>query len=134
MVAYRNEEDFDPAYDETPRLQEELHVEGKMKPNQLALKRFKPYIYVNHSLRIPTSITAAAFSGAHWRFLSIPLPVLDRSIDSQLGWVTWRMRTHCKEHGGKLALFGNITGYRWHRTADESLVFDCRGKSVAPKP
>ena len=33
---------------------------------------FKPYIYVEHSLQVPTSIIAAAYTGATWRFLPIP--------------------------------------------------------------
>ena len=92
------------------------------------MTEFRPYIYVEHSLRRPTSITTAAFTGALWRFIKMPRSVLDRDGDSQSGWVSWRVRTHFRENNGECFLFGRITGYRWQGTRGGSVLLDTRGR------
>jgi hypothetical protein len=93
-------------------------------------RSFSPYIYVEHSLRIPTSITAAAFTRAPWRFIVVPKAVLLRDTDAQRGWVSWRIRRHYGENGGKCSLFGSITEYRWQRNSVECIRLDTRGNVV----
>jgi hypothetical protein len=97
------------------------------------LTEFHPYIYVEHSLRRPTSITGAAFTGAPWRFLKIPESVLRRNENAQSGWVSWRVRKHFRENNGECLLFGSITGYRWQRTRDRSVLLDTRGRIIGVK-
>jgi hypothetical protein len=97
------------------------------------LTEFHPYIYVEHSLRRPTSITGAAFTGAPWRFIKLPKRVLDRPTDGQSGWVSWLVRTHFRENHGECFLFGRITGYRWQRTRDQSVLLDTRGRITGVK-
>jgi hypothetical protein len=91
---------------------------------------FRPYIYVEHSLRIPTSITTAAFTGATWRFIKIPERVLRRETEAQRGWVAWRVRRHFRENNGECFLFGAIVGYRWQRESLDGIRFDTRGKVI----
>jgi hypothetical protein len=91
---------------------------------------FRPYIYVEHSLRIPTSITVAAFTGATWRFIKIPERVLRREAEAQRGWVAWRVRRHFLQNAGVLFLFGAIVGYRWQRNLLDGIRFDTRGKVI----
>lgn len=88
---------------------------------------FNEYIYVEHSLRRPTSITVAAFTGASWRFIQIPKAVLQRDAEAQSGWVSWRVRKHFRESNGECLLFGSITGYRWQRTREDCVLLDTRG-------
>jgi hypothetical protein len=97
------------------------------------MKEFVSYIYVEHSLRRPTSITTAAFSGVPWRFIKMPKSVLDRDADGQSGWVSWRARTHFRENHGECFLFGRITGYRWQQTPDQSVLLDTRGRITGAK-
>jgi len=97
------------------------------------LTEFHSYIYVEHSLRRPTSITTAAFTGAPWRFIKMPKSVLGRNADGQSGWVSWRVRTHFRENHGECFLFGRITGYRWQRTPGESVLLDTRGRIIGAK-
>jgi len=122
-----------PVYDDGARLSEDPRMKAAEERARLVRKQFEPYIYVNHSLRTPTSITCAAITGAGWRYLPVLPSILGRSRDAQHGWVVWRVRRHFKENGGKLFLFGNITGYRWYLSATEILVFDCRGKDMTAK-
>jgi hypothetical protein len=97
------------------------------------MSEFKPYIYVEHSLRRPTSITGAAFTGAPWRIIKLPKSVLNRNADGQRGWVSWRVRTHFRENHGECFLFGRITGYSWQRTPGESVLLDTRGRILGAK-
>ncbi len=97
------------------------------------MSEFRPYIYVEHSLRRPTSITTAAFTGAPWRFIKMPKSVLGRAAESQSGWVSWRVRTHFRENHGECFLFGHITGYRWQRTSDQGVLLDTRGRIIGAK-
>jgi hypothetical protein len=89
---------------------------------------FRPYIYVEHSRLMPESVTLAAASGAPWRFLEIPLAVLDRTEEQKLMWVTTRVQQHYLESRGQLLLFGNITGYRWVVSPNDSVQFDTAGR------
>ena len=69
-------------------------------------------------------------TGGFWRFMSIPLWVRRRSERAQLHWVQWRVRQHFIEHNGKLPLFGDITGYRFDVTDDESIKLDTEGRYI----
>jgi hypothetical protein len=95
--------------------------------------QFEPYIYVEHSLRKPTLITVAAFTGAPWRFLHVPASVLSRGLDAQAGWASWCVRRHFRESNGECLLFGSITGYRWQRSRDECVLLDTLGHIVEVK-
>jgi hypothetical protein len=97
---------------------------------ELEESEFRPYIHVEHALRIPTSITAAALTGARWRFVEIPGQVLRRKIEAQRGWVAWRIRRHFRENNGECFLFGSIVGYRWQRNSVNGIRFDTRGKVI----
>ncbi|HVJ06959.1 MAG TPA: hypothetical protein VM554_01105 [Acidisarcina sp.] len=123
---YGRRKEFEKAFLEAARIEKEQRKEEAH--DRLAHEHFEPYIYVNHSLNTPTSITAAAFSGARWRYLDIPQHVRERSEEAQLGWVSWRVRRHFKESRGKLLLFGDITGYEWVTYPDARVSLDIRGK------
>jgi hypothetical protein len=101
------------------------HCNGKGETEEAV---FRPYIYVEHSRRVPTSITAAAFTGARWRFIDISGHVLRRNIEAQRGWVAWRVRRHYRENNGECFLFGSIAGYRWQLNSAECMRFDTRGR------
>lgn len=92
---------------------------------------FKPIIHVCTSLSAPTSITIAALSGAPWRRLAIPQNVLARSFEAQRGWVSWRIKTHFRESSGKCRLFGEIVGYAWRHSPEQTISFDVRGNITA---
>jgi hypothetical protein len=94
-------------------------------------RRFSPYIHIEHSSLIPDSITTAAWTGAPWRFIAIPRWVLLRSEKAQRHWISWRVRQHYKAHGGKLFLFGDVTGYRWVKSSDVNVMLAHDGKIVA---
>jgi hypothetical protein len=91
---------------------------------------FRPYIYVEHTRRVPTSITIAAFSGARWRFIDIPGHVLRLQMEAQRGWVAWCVRRHFRESDGECFLFGSIVGYRWQWISVECIRFDTRGRVI----
>jgi hypothetical protein len=97
---------------------------------EIAETVYRPYIYVEHTLRVPTSITAAALTGARWRFVEIPGRVLRRDMEAQRGWVAWRVRRHFRENNGECFLFGSIVGYRWQRNSVDGIRFDTRGKVI----
>lgn len=72
---------------------------------------FAPYICAGHSLRVPASITAAAFTGARWTYIGIPDEALMPGKDAQLAWVAARVREHYRREKGKCPLLGGIIGY-----------------------
>lgn len=92
--------------------------------------QFRPYIHVERSLLMPTSVTVAAFTGARWRFVTIPDHVLSGGEDEQLNWIAERVRAHFRENGGKLLLFGEITRYRWVKTPGVSVMLDTDGNVI----
>jgi hypothetical protein len=94
---------------------------------------FVPYIYVEHSLRRPTSVTVAAFTGAPWRFIGIPKSILLRDDEAQCGWVSWCVRKHCRENHCECLLFGSIIGYRWQRSHETCVLLDPRGRMIQTK-
>lgn len=96
----------------------------------LEIAPFSPYIYVEHALRTPTSITAAAITGARWRFVEIPREVLKRNMEAQRGWIAWRIRQHFRESNGVCFLFGAIMGYRWQCDTTQCQRFDTRGNII----
>ncbi len=87
-------------------------------------RSFFPSVFVFTSLTMPTSISCAAFTGAGWRRLPIPLRISERTHEAQRGWVRWRVQTHFRENGGKCPLF---TGYAWRYARGRSVHFDPRG-------
>ena len=93
---------------------------------------FTPAISVLTSRSTPTSITLAAWSGAGWRTIPIASTVFCRSLDSQRGWVAWRVQTHYRDEGGVCFLFGSITGYSWEPIKGVHFRFDRKGRLVDP--
>jgi hypothetical protein len=69
----------------------------------------------------------AIFLGRRHRRIEIPSSVLRRSLDAQRGWISWRVRKHFRESGGKSVLFGDITSYYWRQAPSRSLQFDTQG-------
>jgi hypothetical protein len=130
---YGRRDEFERALLEAARIEKELREEEGQRLDRLDRENFRQYIYVKHSLRTPTSITAAAFSGAGWRFLYIPRLVRQRSEEALLGWVAWRARRHFHDSHGKLPLFGEITGYEWVKYRDSRISLDTRGKNPTKK-
>ena len=82
---------------------------------------------------VPSPIFAVALTGARWRYLSIPDSVLRRSPEAQLGYVSWRCRTHFREREGICLCFGRITGFEWVKTRNEVILLDIRGHVVSTK-
>lgn len=94
--------------------------------------RFKPYVYVEGSRTMPLSITAAAFTGATWRYLFLSANVVARPSAAQRGWVSWRIQTHYRETGagGNASCLGNIVRYWWRLDAKTSIPSDHRGGAI----
>lgn len=90
-----------------------------------------PYIFVEHSRRVPESSTVAACTGAPWRFRSIPAWILRRNRKAQLHWVSWAAGKHFSENRGQL--FGVITGYRVVYS-DQSVLLDVNGRFLRRVP
>jgi hypothetical protein len=90
----------------------------------------EPHIYVLGSERIPSPIFAVALTGARWRYIPIPDSVLRRSAEAQLGYVSWRCRTHYKERKGICLCFGKIAGFKWVKGNGEAVLLDIHGRVV----
>lgn len=98
------------------------------------VRSFRPHIKVETSRRNPTSISVAAFSGAPWRFLSIPKAILRRSIDEQRGWCSWRIQRYHRDEGPMCPLFGRIIGYSWRPTSGTSIGMNHHGALLDREP
>jgi hypothetical protein len=85
---------------------------------------------VKTSLNRPTSITAAAITGATWRFIDVPETVERLSYEEQKAWVTERIRRHFLEAKEECTLFGNITGYVWHLGPEKRIDCDTEGNAL----
>ena len=96
----------------------------------IAEPAFEPYIFVAASNPTPSSISIAAIAGTGWRRIVIPRAILRRTSEAQRGWVSWRVRKHYKENGGKCFLFGDIVSYVWTPSPGAGIRFDIKGKIV----
>ena len=105
---------------------------GAGKITVCAGNNVEPHIYVLGSERVPSPIFAVALTGARWRYLPIPDSVLRRSSEAQLGYISWRCRTHYREKKGICLCFGRIIGYEWVRSRHEAVLLDIRGRVVDP--
>ena len=94
-------------------------------------RKFRPYIRVLHSERVPQPIFAAVLTRAPWRWLQIPDEVLRRNLQAQLSYVRWRCRTHFRDTAGRCYLFGSITGFEWVKSESEIIVLDIHGRVSA---
>ncbi len=101
------------------------HGEGKL-PEPV----YRPDIYVRTSLTTPTSITIAAITGATWRYLSVPVEVPGWPEEEQVEYVGRQCREHYNNQGGKLKLFGDITGYVYRPRRGEYVAFGTDGRIV----
>jgi len=79
---------------------------------------------------MPSSISAAAISGAGWRFINVPFHVLQKTTAEQYDWVGWRVQDHFRESKGECFLFGKITGYAYQLRREDYIRFDVEGNLI----
>lgn len=92
---------------------------------------FKPYIFVESSLRTPTFIAAAALTGCSMKFIWLPEDCLGISELDLLMNVQRVVREHYRENTGQCLLFGEITGYRFVHTYDASIRLAIDGNVIS---
>lgn len=114
---------------ETAKIMEEEDRLAAIEAEKEARRRFRPYIFVETSLSRPTSITYALFCGFKMKFLH-----LSEEREHTLEEIRETIRAHYDRNNGKCVLFGNIVGYRYVRSWEESIRLDIGGNVLEVDP
>jgi len=122
-------EEVRAAIAETSRIKKHNATLARIEAEKKARKDFRPYILVETSLTRPTFITAAALCGFSMRYIHFKenRPHTQQEIAETV-------KGHYERNKGKCMLFGDITGYRFVKTFDESLLMDIEGNVLENKP
>lgn len=92
--------------------------------------KFRPYVYVCTSERRPTFISAAAVIGPRLKYIQLDDAVVTLPRPLLLSKVSVIVREHYRSNLGKCLLFGDITGYAFRITYDETAEFTIDGTLV----
>lgn len=90
-----------------------------------ARAEFRPHLFVETSLTIPSPIFVAVISGSPYRRF-IPVASADMS-PAEIGDI---IRRHYETSRGAIIAFGKITGYRYQQTFDNGMKFDTDGRFI----
>jgi len=87
-------------------------VKSGGKPELFHAPPFRPYIYLETSLSIPSSITTVCFTGiARWKHIQMSDDLLGLPEDALLETVGPLICKHFLRNEGRCPFFGEITGY-----------------------
>lgn len=93
--------------------------------------RFKPHIYVQHSLSRPRSITIVGCLGVgRFKFISVPLEIIALPLQQQIEPISALIKQHYREKEGKCPMFGEIIGYIYRHSFDEGMGFSAQGELI----
>lgn len=94
------------------KLKKEIHIRGN----------FKPYIYIETSLKSPTFITGANIFGKDIKYIkNLQENILELSREEQIEIIKNISKNHYYDSNGSCNFFGKITGYRYFYKYNESL-------------
>jgi hypothetical protein len=79
---------------------------------------------------VQSSFTVAAIVAPALKTIRLPADLTTKPESDQVRYVSEVIRQHFADRGGKLPLFGDIIGYRFINSYDESFRFDTRGNIV----
>src|SRR4051812_27761492 len=89
--------------------------------------RFKPYVFIETVLRIPTSIAMAAAAGGGMKFIKL----WEGATTDDLPRVQTVVRQHYVDAKGGVPLFGQVLRYRFIHDTHGSIVLDIDGNEIA---
>ena len=91
--------------------------------------RFKPFIFAEGELRVPTQITIFGLTGGHerWHTVLVPAAILESPLEEQLVKLPELMANFRKEHKGLCPFFGKLVGFKFVRYSDY-FQFDAAGQ------
>jgi hypothetical protein len=94
-----------------------------------ARDRFKPFIFAQGELRVPTQITIFGLTGGHerWHTIWVPAAILKLPLEKQLVELPKLMADFKKEHKGLCPFFGRLVGFKFVRYSDY-FQFDTSGQ------
>ena len=104
---------------------------GEIKHKQEKYEKFhfKPHIYIKHSESRPSSITIVCFAGINYfKHIELPSNIHMLSDEKQIEIVSKIINKHYQSQGGKIQMFGQITGYIYRKTYDDSIEFSVTGE------
>jgi hypothetical protein len=91
---------------------------------------WKPQIFVLSERSSPTSISAACWTGASWRYIHVPSRVIAKTKEEQYQWVGWCVQDHYRDSKGECFLFGKIERYAYRPTREVCIEFDIDGNLI----
>jgi hypothetical protein len=87
---------------------------------KLKRDRFKPFIFAEGELRVPTQITIFGATGGHeaWHTVLVPAAILELPVKEQLARLPELMAKYRQKHKGVCPFFGKLVGFKFVRYSD----------------
>jgi hypothetical protein len=82
--------------------------------------RFKPFIFADGELRVPTQISLFAVTVGHeaWQTVLVPAAILSLPLEEQLARLPELMEQYRQKHNGTCPFFGKLVGFKFVRYSD----------------
>jgi hypothetical protein len=89
---------------------------------------FKPYLFVNTGFKRTTQPIFALAACEHFRYLTLPKDLIDKSALEQLAIVHEKIDKHLHETGGFIGIWGNVISYLYVYNRGAALEISPTGK------
>jgi len=91
---------------------------------------FKPFLWKKHERKIPSSIFVVAISGIKgFKYIKLPENLAEETLFNQLEIIEKAIKNDLETNRAP-KFFGEITGYYYRKTYDETLEFSIEGKLI----
>lgn len=131
VTAYGRPDEIRDMLIKTAEVKEHEAVLAAQEKKRHERLHFRPYVFVESSLRTPSSITIAGLLGCRMKFIRLPDYCLEMRDEDQLTAVQDIVRRHYQENHGQCPLFGDITGYHFVNNYDESIRLAAHGSVIS---
>ena len=96
---------------------------------ELKPPKFHPYVFIQTTSYMASSIAMAAAAGGGMKFINLP----ETFTAGDLQQVQEIVREHYKENEGNCILFGGIVGYLFAFTPSEGILLGVDGNVIGPR-
>jgi hypothetical protein len=92
-------------------------------------ENFRPYLYVEGELTVPSGITLFAATGGRWNLIELPVELVNLPLAEQMPTLKRLMHAYLETYRGQCPFFGRVRGFRLVRRED-SLRFTTDGEFI----
>ena len=90
------------------------------------MTQFAPYVFIETTLKRPSSIAMAAATGGRMKYIDLPASF----TTDDLSQVRQIVCEHYRKNEGNCILFGRVVKYRFVYTPDDCILLDTEGNEI----